>query len=132
MIRLLGGVTVGAKMKLVRSLFWMSLYVVGLIGVVHVTYTFEIFDELSQEALYFAGTGLGVVVLVLFNYAIWRVPSPDRLARRLTHCANAIMAIYGFFAIRAVPEPQAYVGFAAFIVLVMAALVLDAAQKPPK
>lgn len=61
-------------MKLVRSLFWMSLYVVGLIGVVHVTYTFEIFDELSQEAIYFVGTGLGVVVLVLFNYAIWRVP----------------------------------------------------------
>jgi len=47
------------------------------------------------------------------------------LARRLSHVANAIMVIYGCLAVRAVPEPQAYVGFGAFICLCITVLLLD-------
>lgn len=112
-------------MKLVRCLFWISLTIVGLIGLVHTLFTFLAFGELTQRALYFAGTGLGVIVLVLFNLAVWHGPTPDRLARRLSHVANAIMVIYGCLAVRAVPEPQAYVGFGAFICLCITVLLLD-------
>lgn len=116
-------------MKAVRMLFWISLAVVGLIGLVHTLFTFVAFDHLSQRALYFAGTGLGVVVLALFNLAVWRTSGTDRLARRLAHGANAVMAIFGFLAIRAVPEPQAYVGLVALVGLSISALLLDRAMK---
>jgi len=112
-------------MKAVRLLFWISLTIVGLIGLVHTLFTFMAFDHLSQRALYFAGTGLGVLVLVLFNLAAWHGTNPDRFARRLSHVANGIMVIYGCLAIRAVPEPQAYVGFAAFVCLCIAVILLD-------
>lgn len=121
-------------MNFLRVLFWINLAVVGTIGGVHVFDTFDNFHELSQEALYFAGTGLGVVIFVLFNFAVWYSPGLDPLPRRLAHAANVIMVIYGFFAVKAVPEPQVYVGLGALIGLAVAALLLDRqiAENPDK
>lgn len=93
-----------------RKLYWTCVAVCGLIGVAPTGFTFIAFDQLSQGALYFAGTGIGTLVLALFNAAVWSASSPAPWSRRLLNVANALMMVFGFFAIRAVPEPQAFVG----------------------
>ncbi len=46
-----------------RALFWTSVVLAGLIGVVHSAFTAVAFDRASQDAIYIAGTGLGTIVL---------------------------------------------------------------------
>ncbi len=109
----------------VRALFWTSAVLCIVIGVAHTAFTFVAFHQLSQRALYFAGTGLSVLFLALFNIAIWHVPNFSRVSRILAHTANLLMSIFAILAVIAVPEPQAYVGGVAVWGLLVAGVLLD-------
>ncbi|MDQ3119203.1 MAG: hypothetical protein M3Q89_06495 [Verrucomicrobiota bacterium] len=115
--------------KGVRVIFWAGVAICGLLGVVHTAVTFFIFDHLTQRALYFAGTGLAAIVMALFNIAVWHEASASKLQRSLAHLANALMAGFAIVAVIAVPEPQAYVGAAAFWGLFLSSLLLDRGSK---
>lgn len=110
---------------MIRFLFRVSATLCALIGVAHTIVTFFLFHTLSQRALYFAGTGFAILILVMFNVAIAQSTSPTRLSRNLLHAANALMSIFAVLAIIAVPEPQAYVGASAMWGLLVSAILLE-------
>ena len=107
-----------------RRAFWISTIVCGLIGAIHTGFTFVAFDHLSQSALYFAGTGIGTIVLVLFNVAVLGAKTPPVHTRLLLNSANTLMTVFGLVAVSVVPEPQAFVGLAGLLGLAVTGIVL--------
>lgn len=114
---------------MIRVLFWISATLCALLGVAHTIVTFFLFHALSQRALYFAGTGLAILILVMFNVAIVQSTAPSRLSRNLLHGANALISIFAVLAILAVPEPQAYIGAFAMWGLLVSGILLDRGQR---
>jgi len=76
-------------------------------ALVHMAVTALIFDMWSSDAVWFLGTGLGLLLLARMNLAhVGLEPSrmPTALAVRI---ANWVFVAFGLAAVSAVPEPQA-------------------------
>jgi hypothetical protein len=108
--------------NVLRLVFWLSAGLCGLLGLIHTTVTFVAFRTLSAGAIWFAGTGLGMLLLALINVAAWRGSYRDPLVRYGSIAANTAMTILGLLAVRAVPEPQAYAVLASFVGLLITSL----------
>ncbi|MEX2180319.1 MAG: hypothetical protein WD801_16510 [Gemmatimonadaceae bacterium] len=107
---------------MLRLLFWLSAGLCGLLGFIHTGVTFVAYRTLSPGSIWFAGTGLSMLLLTIVNVAAWRASSGDRFLRYGAIAANLSMSALGFFAVKAVPEPQAYAVLAAFIGLLVSSL----------
>lgn len=80
----------------------------GLLALVHATLTFVIYRGWSADAVWFLGTGLGLLVLATVNLAHVGV-EPCRLpTAAVIRRSNWLFALFGVAAVMAVPQPQAY------------------------
>jgi hypothetical protein len=92
--------------------------VLALLAIAHCALSVMIYDAWSPDAVWFVGTGLGLLFLAGMNLAhVGLVPCtmPTAPAVRV---ANWVFVLFGLGALVAVPEPQA--------VVIVAALVLQA------
>lgn len=91
----------------------ISSYVLLALGVLHTALTPLLSPGFSIEALWFAGTGLGLVFLGMFNLAV--LHSPTRFGLNLCLAANLAGLVYGVLIISILPEPQAWIALLAFL-----------------
>ncbi|MGH7718749.1 MAG: hypothetical protein ACRETY_04805 [Steroidobacteraceae bacterium] len=63
-----------------------------------------------------------MLLLAFVNVAAWRASTSDPYLCYGVIAANLAMSIFGLFAVRAVPEPQAYAVLAAFLGLLIASV----------
>lgn len=98
-----------------RKAMWLAVSLGLLLGVLHLTLTLPIYGRLSLEALWFAGSGLGVVCCALLNVVAMRTST--RLTRWAVVIANLLIA--GFFAAAwpLLPGLQVAAGFMIFVIL---------------
>ncbi len=90
-----------------------SSAVLGILALLHVGLTWPIYRAWTPDAVWFAGTGLGLLMLAGLNLAYIGV-EPCRLpTTRALRAANYVMAIFGIGAVLAVPEVQAGIVLAA-------------------
>ena len=94
--------------RVLPVVFWLSAGLCGLLGLLHTSVTFIAYSSVSPRAVWFAGTGLGLVLLAVVNITAWRTSYSDPFVRYSTIAANLAMGVLGFFAVTAVPEPQAF------------------------
>jgi hypothetical protein len=99
-----------------------SGYLLALLGVVHASLALpSLVRSPDYETVWFAGTGLGLLLLVFLNVAFRRAPQ-DPVVRRLCHGSNLAFSLFGVAGALAVPEPQAYAVLLCILVQTASAL----------
>ena len=87
---------------------WAGI-LLALLGTVHTTLAVPSLAKGPEpDTVWFAGTGLAILLLVLVNVAFRRGGCRDVVTRRLTHAGNLGFLTFGAVAVLAVGEPQAY------------------------
>jgi len=104
-----------------RVLLIVSASICALLGVVHVGFTFANYEHLSPAAVWFAGTGMALLLLAALNWVTLAGPTPRPAVRRLLVGLNLLMVIHAVLAVRAVGEPPAYVVLATCVGLTLSA-----------
>jgi hypothetical protein len=97
---------------------WVHLIASGLLGglaLLHSALTFAFFSPWSAGAVWFLGTGLGLLLLAALNFTHVGSEPCRRRTTRLIRSANWLFAVFGVSAVFAVPEPQAYALLAGLI-----------------
>jgi hypothetical protein len=85
----------------------ISIAIIG-VGAVHTLLTFVDYTGLSEEAVWFATSGLAVVTIGLLNYIVVRTQGRDRAINSLSYIINAFgitMLILAFIALNGEPQP---------------------------
>ena len=118
-------------MTMGRFLIWRRVHLassggLGLAAVAHVAYTLVAFGRWSPDAVWFAGAGLGLLLLGALNYSHLGVQPCLQPTTRLVRLANWGFLLFGISAAWAVPEPQAY-----FIVLCLGGQVVASRSTLP-
>lgn len=96
-----------------RRLHLASSTVVGLIGLIHSALTPLFYRHWTPNAVWFLGTGLGVLLLALVNLTHVGTEPCRYASASVIRWSNLVFVMLGLGAIVAVPEPQAYVLVAA-------------------
>ena len=90
---------------------WMHLIASGLVALLalaHSALTFAFYLPWGPDAVWFLGTGLGLLLLALLNLTHIGIEPCCRPTARLVRWSNWVFLLFGVGAVVAVPEPQAY------------------------
>jgi hypothetical protein len=104
-----------------RQFYRISAYFL-LLGLIHTALTPVFYREFSEDALWFAGTGLALVFLSLLNIAAERVCEPWIL--NMSIGANLTGCIYSLLIVIALPEFQAFVSLLIFLAVTIGSIVV--------
>jgi hypothetical protein len=111
----------------VERTFWLwrrahrsASAVVLLLSVLHVGLTPSMYGAWSSDAVWFAGAGLGLLLLAGMNLAHVGLSPCNLPTARAVVVANWIYVAFGISAVVAVPEPQAVVIVVALLVQAVA------------
>jgi hypothetical protein len=95
---------------------------IGVMGLLHASFTFTMYDGWGPDALWFMGTGLSLVFLAVINWAhVGTEPCTMPTAPVVRH-ANVAYALFGFAAVLAVPQQHAWLLAAALLMQAVAGL----------
>ena len=90
---------------------WIHLLASGLLGLlalIHSSFSFVIYPGWSADAVWFLGTGLGLLLLAMLNLTHVGVEPCRRSTAPLVRRSNWLFALFGVAAVAAIPQPQAY------------------------
>lgn len=93
--------------RLVRRAHLVASGLVALFALIHSILTFVML-EWGPYAVWFLGTGLGLLLLSVLNLTHIGIEPCRRSTARLIRWCNWGFALFGGAAVFAVPEPQAY------------------------
>ncbi len=96
-----------------KAIYKASLWTLIGLGILHTLLTPLFYSGFTTDALWFAGTGLGLLFLGLFNLAVLK--SGAQAALNLCLIANIIGSLYGILIVIILPEPQAFLALLAFL-----------------
>ena len=82
---------------------------VGVIALTHSSLTFVFHREWGPDAVWFLGTGLGLLLVAALNLSHIGVKPCRSPTTKLVRWANWLFTLFGVAATVAVPEPQALV-----------------------
>lgn len=87
----------------------MSSATVSVVALVHCAVTPMMYARLSPNAVWFFGTGLGLLLLGVLNWTHVGVEPCDMPTAPVIRWANLVFLAFGLAAVAAVNEPQAWV-----------------------
>lgn len=93
----------------------VSILVV-ILGLLHIAVTFHDFDHLSMNAVWFAGSGVAIVLAGFLNIAMLRDVGNDRVICAMCIVTNVVFLLGFAGATFMLPQPQVYVGLLLFLV----------------
>lgn len=96
--------------------------VIIALGVLHISMTFHDYDTFSMRALWFAGTGVAIILAGFLNIVLLRDAGRDRVVRLLCVITNLIFAVMFVAALLLLPQPQVFVGAGLFIAATLLSL----------
>ena len=91
-------------------------FALAALAIVHVALTVTLYDSWSPDAVWFVGTGLGLLLLAGMNLAHVGLGPCTMPTAPAVRVANWLFVLFGFGAFLAVPEPQAGVIVAALVI----------------
>jgi hypothetical protein len=91
-----------------------------MLGLIHLTLVPVTYPVFSLEALWFAGSGLAIIMVALMNFMAPHIS--DRRARLTLSLGNAVMAGFFGLALSVLQQPQVVLGLVIFIILAVLAL----------
>lgn len=103
-----------------KTIHKVSTWVLIGLGIGHTVLTPLFYPSLTEDSLWFAGTGLGLLFLGLFNLAMLRAS----IASNLCLGANIIGSVFGVLIVVVMPAPQAILALLAFLGAVIGCIPL--------
>lgn len=94
-----------------KTIHKVSAWALIGLGILHTSLTPLFYSAFDIDALWFAGTGLGILFLGLFNLAVLKAS----VSFNLCLIANLIGSVYGVLIVIVLPEPQAFLALLAFL-----------------
>jgi hypothetical protein len=91
-----------------RRVHRASSSLVGVVALVHIAVTFMMYDEWSPDAVWFLGTGVGLLCMAVMNLAHVGLEPCALPTVQAVRWLNWLLVGLGGAAVVAVPEPQAY------------------------
>lgn len=101
--------------------------VAGLLGLVHIALTPLVYSDWTIEALWFAGSGLAIVVAATANFV--RFQSSGVGSRWLVTAINLAMGCFFAAAWLVLPGPQVILGGVLFLCLAICSLTAPATKE---
>jgi hypothetical protein len=99
--------------------FYLAVSILyGILGIIHTSFTPVFYKAMTEDAMWFAGTGLSLLFLGLLNIASMKLN--DKSIFNLCISANIISTIYNILLTVSFGEPEQQ----AFIGIVLMALML--------
>jgi len=98
-----------------------ATYSLAVIAVVHSGLTFHFYSRWTPDAVWFLGTGLGLLLLAGINRGHIGLGPCDMPTAPIVRGANVLFAVFGIAAVVAIPELRAYAVLACLIVQAVAA-----------
>ena len=98
-----------------KIVYLIASILFSILGIIHTACTPVFYNLNSLDALWFAGTGLALFVLGLFNIATLK--STNKPGYNLCILCNVLSFIFYLFITIRLGEPQAFIGI--FLLLVM-------------
>ena len=96
-----------------RRLGWLLSGAAVALGLGHLAVTFLAFERMSLDALWFAGSGLAIILGGIINlFAL--LASHDSAGRALLGIANLAMTAFVALILFLAPEPQVIIGLILF------------------
>ncbi len=116
------------KGEIMSFMLWRTVHLIaaillGLLAIVHAGLTFVVFPTWSPDSVWFLGTGLGLLLLAVFNLTHIGIEPCRHRSVRLIRYANWPFLMFGIAAATAIPEPQAFVIVACLAAQAVAGLV---------
>jgi uncharacterized membrane protein YuzA (DUF378 family) len=97
--------------------------ILAVIASIHCVVTFMVYDQWSPDAVWFLGTGLGLLLLAAVNWSHVGLEPCNLPTALVVRWANLVFALLGVAAVIAVPEPQAFVILATLLIQAAAGFV---------
>lgn len=96
-----------------KAIYKASVWTLIGLGILHTLLTPLFYSAFTIDALWFAGTGLGLLFLGLFNLAVLKPGVQAALNLCLT--ANIIGFVYSILLVIILPEPQVFLALLGFL-----------------
>jgi hypothetical protein len=107
---------------MLKTIHNVCAYLIIVLGIVHLLFTFQNYDEFTLDALWFAGAGFAIVFAGFLNLITIRLGGRDALARVLCFISNLSFVILFIAAMWLMRQPQVFVGILLFAVAAVASL----------
>lgn len=98
----------------------LSTYTLLALGLIHTLLTSLFYPAFNTDALWFAGTGLGLIFLGLLNLVMVRAPTLASI--NLCLMGNLVGLVYSISIVIEMPEPRAWAGLIAFMAITFSSI----------
>lgn len=99
-----------------KLIVWIAAFLIVLLGLVHIGFTFHDYTGLSFEAIWFAGSGVAIVLAGFLNIAMLRDGGKDTVIWSMSLIANVVFIVMFAAAAFMLREPQVFLGLLFFAV----------------
>jgi hypothetical protein len=113
-----------------RGAMWTLSVIALLLSLAHLSFAaVDAMDGWSLAVLWFAGSGLAILLAALLNVVALRSGVADPVTRSVWLFSNVVMGVFFALAWPLLPEPHTAVGFVVFALLAVGAGLLRARAK---
>jgi hypothetical protein len=105
--------------------------VLAILALIHLGFTPAATDLSSPDAIWFAGTGLGLLLLAVMNYAHLGLGPCDMPTAPVVRVANLVFLALAVWALAIVGELPAVIGVAALGMMTVCGQVTLRGRRPP-
>jgi hypothetical protein len=102
--------------EMLRTTHKIITGLITALGALHVLATFVDYDEFSLRAMWFAGTGLAIILAGFLNIVLLRDAGRDKIIWLLCLFTNLIFTVMFGLALYLMQPPQVFIGIALFVV----------------
>jgi len=114
--------TSDGRFRMWRHVHLVATGLLGAIAFIHCCATALLYHSWSEDAVWFLGAGLGLLLLSALNWTHIGSEPCRRPTVRLIKAANCVFLVFGVGAVIAVPTPQAYLILGCLAVQAVAAI----------
>ncbi|MBI4410715.1 MAG: hypothetical protein HY561_13475, partial [Gemmatimonadetes bacterium] len=102
-------------MRTIENIYRVVVALMFALGLLHTGLALVVYDHLTAGALWFAGTGLLIMIMAVLNWLVLRTGARDSAVNRIAAAANLVVAAFAGIASLLIQEPQAYALLALFV-----------------
>jgi peptidoglycan/LPS O-acetylase OafA/YrhL len=108
-----------------KTIHKIASFLIAILGLVHIGFTFHDYDGLSMNAAWFFGTGIAIVLAGFMNIAMFRDGGKDTVIWAMCLITNLVFLIGFSGAAFMMRQPQVFVGGLLFAITTIYSFIIN-------